>query len=94
MVYINIDYMDKIFIDVREPFEFAMGHVKGAINIPPAKLMANDKKLQAIPKDAEIILYCRSGSRSGVSAHIMKSMGYTNITNGINKDQVKAKYGI
>jgi len=86
--------MDKVFIDVREPFEFAMGHVRGAINIPPSKLMANDKKLRDIPKDAEIILYCRSGSRSGASAHIMKSLGYTNITNGINKDQIKARYGL
>ncbi len=86
--------MNRVIIDVREPFEFATGHVKGAINIPPSKLMAGDKKLNDIPKDAEIILYCRSGSRSGVSAHIMKSMGYTNITNGINKDQVRARYGL
>lgn len=86
--------MSKVFIDVREPYEFAMGHVKGAINIPPLKLMSRDKVLDTIPKDAEIVLYCHSGSRSGVSAHIMKSMGYTNITNGINKDQVKAKYGV
>lgn len=86
--------MNRIIIDVREPFEFATGHVKGAINIPPSKLMSGDKKLNDIPKDAEIILYCRSGSRSGVSAHIMKSMGYTNITNGINKDQVRARYGL
>ncbi|MEI7918300.1 MAG: rhodanese-like domain-containing protein [Candidatus Saccharibacteria bacterium] len=86
--------MNRVIIDVREPFEFATGHVKGAINIPPSKLMAGDKKLNDIPKDAEIILYCRSGSRSGVSAHIMKNMGYTNITNGINKDQVRARYGL
>ncbi len=86
--------MSRVIIDVREPFEFATGHVKGAINIPPSKLMAGDKRLNDIPKDAEIILYCRSGSRSGVSAHIMKSMGYTNITNGINKDQVRARYGL
>ncbi len=86
--------MSRVFIDVREPFEFATGHVKGAINIPPSRLMAGDKRLNDIPKDAEIILYCRSGSRSGVSAHIMKSMGYTNITNGINKDQVRARYGL
>ena len=86
--------MNRVIIDVREPFEFATGHVNGAINIPPSKLMAGDKKLNDIPKDAEIILYCRSGSRSGVSAHIMKSMGYTNITNGINKDQVRARYGL
>ena len=84
--------MDRIIIDVREPFEFATGHVKGALNIPPSKLMAGAKKLEGVPKDTEIVLYCRSGSRSGVSANILKSMGYTNIINGINKDHVKARY--
>lgn len=84
--------MVRIIIDVREPFEFATGHVKGALNIPPSKLMAGAKKLEGVPKDTEIILYCRSGSRSGVSANILKSMGYTNIINGINKDHVNAKY--
>lgn len=86
--------MERIFIDVREPFEFAMGHVKGAINIPPSKLMAGDKRLAEIPKDTELVLYCVSGSRSNASIQILKDMGYTNLVNGINKNQVKAKYGL
>lgn len=86
--------MGKMFIDVREPFEFAMGHVKGAVNIPPSKLMANAKKLDGVPKDTELILYCLSGSRSNVSINILKGMGYTNLVNGINKNHVKAKYGV
>jgi rhodanese-related sulfurtransferase len=53
--------------------------------------MDNTKKLAAIAKDAEIIVYCVSGSRSNVSKHILEGMGYTNITNGINKQQVEAK---
>ena len=84
--------MSKIIIDVREPFEFMIGHVKGAINIPPAKLMAGAAKLQGVPKNAEIILYCRTGSRSAVAANILTSLGYTNLTNGINKDHVKARF--
>lgn len=86
--------MDKIIVDVREPFEFMMGHVKGALNIPPSKLMAGAKQLQDVPKDAEIILYCRTGSRSSASMSILKQMGYTNLVNGINKDHVNANYGI
>lgn len=85
--------MSRVIIDVREPFEFIMGHVKGAINIPPNKLMSGPKELFDIPKDTEIILYCRTGSRSAVSANIMKSMGYTNITNGINRGHIEQKYG-
>ncbi len=85
--------MGRIIIDVREPFEFMLGHVKGAINLPPAKLMAGlPKQLEDTPKDTEIILYCLSGARSGSSMRILEKYGFTNLVNGINKDQVKAKY--
>ena len=84
--------MNKVIIDVREPLEFMTGHVKGALNNPPAKLLAGAKKLQDVPKDAEIILYCRTGSRSAVAANILQSLGYTNLTNGINKDHVNARF--
>jgi rhodanese-related sulfurtransferase len=86
--------MGRMFIDVREPFEFAIGHVKGAINIPPSKLMAGAKKLDGVPKDTELVLYCLSGSRSNASMQILKDIGYTNLVNGINKSHVKARYGL
>jgi phage shock protein E len=63
--------MSRLIIDVREPIEFKMGHVKGAINIPPSKLMAGAEKLRDVPKDTELILYCRTGSRSAVSMNIL-----------------------
>ena len=84
--------MGRMIIDVREPIEFKMGHVKGAINIPPSKLMAGVEKLRDVPKDTELILYCRTGSRSAVSMNILQDKGYTNIVNGVNKDIVKSKY--
>jgi phage shock protein E len=86
--------MERIFIDVREPFEFKMGHVKGAINIPPAELMAGAPKLKDVSKDTELVLYCRSGSRSNSSMPYFKRLGYENLVNGMNKDQIKAKYGV
>jgi rhodanese-related sulfurtransferase len=86
--------MGRMIIDVREPFEFKMGHVKGAVNIPPSQLMAGAKKLEDVPKDTELILYCLSGSRSNVSINILRNMGYTNLVNGINKQHVKSKYGL
>ena len=84
--------MGKLIIDVREPQEYASGHVAGAINLPPSKLMSNLAELSSIAKDTEIILYCRSGSRSNVAMQILKTKGYTNLINGINQDQVKARY--
>lgn len=79
-------------IDVREPEEYASGHVNGALNLPPSELLGGSEILKDIPKDAQIILYCLSGSRSNVSMHILQSMGYTNLINGINRQQVEAKY--
>lgn len=84
--------MDRIIIDVREPMEFKMGHVKGAINIPPPKLMEGAEKLQNVPKDTELVLYCRTGSRSNVAINILKNLGYSNLVNGTNKSHVEAKY--
>lgn len=84
--------MDRIIIDVREPYEFKSGHVRGALNIPPSKLMAGAEALADVPKDTELVLYCKSGSRSNVSAHFLRQMGFTNVVNGINQDHVKAKY--
>lgn len=82
----------KIIIDVREPYEYAMGHVEGALNLPPAALMAGAKMLADTPKDAEIILYCRSGARSNASMHYLRQMGFTNLTNGINQAHVEKNY--
>ncbi|MCA9329693.1 rhodanese-like domain-containing protein [Candidatus Saccharibacteria bacterium] len=84
--------MDRIIIDVREPIEYKIDHVKGAINIPPSQMMAGAKKLDGVAKDTELVLYCVSGSRSNASMPYLKQLGFTNIVNGINKAHVKAKY--
>jgi phage shock protein E len=85
--------MQRMIIDVREPEEFIKGHVQGAINVPPSDIMQGAAALKDIAKDTEIILYCVSGSRSNVSKQILESQGFTNVINGINKDQVQSKYG-
>lgn len=86
--------MSYIVIDVREPFEYASGHVKGAFNIPPNQLMNGATALSGVDKTSSIIVYCRTGSRSNVAMHILSQLGYTNIVNGINKEQVEARYGL
>jgi phage shock protein E len=86
--------VDRIYIDVREPFEYERGHIEGAINLPPEALMSGAAVLKDIPKDTELVLYCVSGSRSNASISILQSMGYTNLINGINQDHVRAKYRV
>jgi rhodanese-related sulfurtransferase len=61
-------------VDVRTPGEFAAGHLPGAINIPLQQL--GDRLVELQPKDAPVVLYCRSGSRSGSAARTLKSAGF------------------
>lgn len=84
--------MNRMIVDVREPYEYAAGHAEGAINIPPMEIMSGAQKLADVPKDTELILYCVSGSRSNVAINMLRAQGFTNLTNGINKDHVAAKY--
>lgn len=85
--------MSRVIVDVREPSEFARGHVEGAINIPPADMMEGAHKLDDLPKDTEIILYCVSGARSNVCMRILGEHGFTNLVNGINMHHVAKKIG-
>lgn len=82
----------RVIIDVREPFEYNMGHVSGALNIPPAELMAGAKQLDNVAKDTELVLYCKTGSRSNVAIQILGQLGFTNLINGINAGHVEKKY--
>lgn len=67
-----------IIIDVREPHEFAAGHIPGAINIPLGELRAH---LDRFSPEAEIFLVCRSGVRSAEAARIMAGSGFRRIRN-------------
>lgn len=84
--------LKRVIIDVREPFEYESGHVEGALNIPPADLLSGAPVLDTIDKDTEIIVYCRSGSRSNASIQILQQMGFTNLVNGINAGLVTKNY--
>ena len=85
--------MERVIVDVREAKEYAMGHAAEALNIPLSELMNNSRGLGEIPKDSQVILYCNSGNRSGIAKNMLEAMGYTNVTNGINKDRVSASFG-
>lgn len=79
-------------IDVREPDEFERGHLTGAINIPSQSLMSGCPELASVPKNANIIVYCKTGSRSKIAMDIFKSMDYLNVLNGINKEITEQRF--
>lgn len=84
--------MSYVLVDVREPEEYAKGHISDSINVPPAEIMKGAVALKDVPKDAKIIVYCITGSRSNVSMRFLRDMGFTDVTNGINQSHVEAKY--
>ncbi|MEO7400603.1 MAG: rhodanese-like domain-containing protein [Polaromonas sp.] len=64
-----------VVVDVREPAEFAAGHVTGARNVPLGEL---ESKLPGVMKNKALplILVCASGARSGRAVAIAKKLGY------------------
>lgn len=87
--------MTRVIIDTREVIEYNSGHVIGSINIPPASFLGSSlpKELANLDPDTEIIVYCRTGNRANVVAQILKSKGFSNITNGINQSHVEKLLG-
>lgn len=72
------------FIDVREANEFAAGHIPGAINIPRGILEFHLGEYPGCAdKEAEFVIYCRSGARSALAAAQMKRLGYRKAVNMI-----------
>ncbi len=65
---------DAVVIDVRTPEKFAAGHLDGARNVPLADDF--DTAVQAMPRDASYVLYCRTGNRSAQAAEIMAGLGF------------------
>ena len=62
-----------IIVDVRTPAEYKSKHIKGAINLPIRELHNTYVRL---PKDKEIIVYCRSGNRSATATKLLKQHGF------------------
>lgn len=67
-----------MIVDVRTPQEFADGHLDNAVNFPLSEL---DKHFANVNKDTQIVLYCRSGNRSGQAYQYLQSQGFTNLHN-------------
>jgi len=63
-------------VDVREPNEYAEGHIPGAVNIPIRTLAQN---LNQIPADQPVLIYCKSGHRAGMAVAALRLLGYDNV---------------
>lgn len=71
--------LGELILDVREPAEFAAGHLPGAINIPRGVL---EFRIDSQPEfqgkqQAPIIVYCQSGGRSALATLVLTQLGYS-----------------
>ncbi len=73
-------------VDVRTPSEFAQGHVKGSVNIPLDKIPTQLAKFKG---KENIVVFCRSGNRSGQAKSILENNGIANVVNGGTWQNVK-----
>ena len=74
-----------LIIDVRTAEEFAAGHFPGAINIPHEDIIEGIQEYN-VGKDQTVLLYCRSGNRSGQAEARLQSAGFSGAKNigGLN----------
>ena len=61
-----MDDGDVVILDVREPSEFATGHVPGAINVPLGEVRMGRTLPECPDLDKTVLIYCRSGRRSNI----------------------------
>ncbi|MDL4839679.1 sulfurtransferase TusA family protein [Aquibacillus sp. LR5S19] len=65
-------------LDVREPAEYAFGHIPGAVNIPLDEL---EERFEELNKDQDIHVICRTGNRSDLAAQKLTEKGFERVKN-------------
>ena len=69
-----------LLVDVRTAEEFAEGHIEGALNIDYFSATFSDD-ISKVGFEIPVLLYCRSGNRSGKAMKIMKELGFKEVYN-------------
>ena len=65
-------------LDVREPDEWTAGHAPGAHHVPMMEIPA---RMSELPTDADVVVVCRSGGRSGQVVSYLVGNGWDNVRN-------------
>ena len=72
------DERDLVVLDVREPAEWADGHIAGARHIPMRQVA---EQLAEIPRDRRVALTCAGGTRSSLVGSLLLARGFTDLVN-------------
>ena len=71
---------DVLLVDVREAYEFEADTLQGSVNIPLSQLGA---RIDEISKyEGPVVLFCRSGNRSGIALAHVQNLGKQDVING------------
>lgn len=83
-----------VVVDVREIDEVITGTIQNSINIPMSHMSNNkssfDNQIEKLPKNKTVIVFCRSGRRSGIVGSILKKKGFKVLNLGGYEDWKKA----
>jgi len=74
------DKSQAIILDVRTPGEVTEGYLEGALNIDFSNKEFQNN-LQKLDKSKPVLVYCRSGRRSGIAMNYMRDMGFVEVYN-------------
>ena len=67
-----------VYLDVREPQEWNLGHLPRAIHIPRGTL---ESAIEArVPRDQKVVIYCAGGNRSAFAADTLQQLGYADVS--------------
>ena len=80
LISFNAWTQDRLIVDVRTMPEWKTKNIDGAQLIEWQNILLSINEMN-IPRDHEILLFCRSGNRSGKAKKILEENGYTNIKN-------------
>lgn len=75
-----MSHEEPLLLDVREVNEYREGHLRDAKHIPLPQLASKLDQLEAW-KDKPVIVYCRTGSRSGMACNQLAKQGFTKLYN-------------
>ncbi len=70
-----------IVLDVREPDEYAGGHLPHAVLLPLGSIDEHSAARVIPDTDSEVLVYCRSGARSRRAVRRLTELGYTDVAN-------------
>ena len=73
-----------LIVDMRNPDEYADGHVPGAVNVPRGLLEFTSWNQVGFPDKTDMnkkmTLYCKSGGRCALATKTLRDLGFTNVT--------------